>query len=200
MIPQRLRPSAGLQKRPVGILKLLFQKAMSSVWHPEPSGFSPCMEIDSSSVRCKERLASPSWLKQEQDDLRIIKWESCQTGTSADAVQDNTPSSAMSGKRGGGVSDGLRAAMAVWLFSPCSGLARGRPPAEGAADHHEAAVHAGEQAGAHRCAGEASGRPDAGPQVPQDSDREPDQQPVHAGFHTTRRRSGRFWCCSWILA
>ncbi|XP_011606398.1 coiled-coil domain-containing protein 106-like [Takifugu rubripes] len=69
---------------------------MSSVWHTEPSGFSPCMEIDSSSVRCKERLASPSWLKQEQDDLRIIKWESCQTGTSADAVQDNTPSSAMS--------------------------------------------------------------------------------------------------------
>ncbi|TWW70729.1 Coiled-coil domain-containing protein 106 [Takifugu flavidus] len=69
---------------------------MSSVWHPDPSGFSPCMEIDSSSVRCKERLASPSWLKQEQDDLRIIKWESCQTGTSADAVQDNTPSSAMS--------------------------------------------------------------------------------------------------------
>lgn len=72
------------------------------MWHPEPSGFSPCMEIDSSSVRCKERLASPSWLKQEQDDLRIIKWESCQTGTSADAVQDNTPSSAMSGKTGGG--------------------------------------------------------------------------------------------------
>lgn len=184
MIPERLRPSAELQKRPVGVLKLVFQKAMSSVWHPEPSGFSPCMEIDSSSVRCKERLASPSWLKQEQDDLRIIKWESCQTGASADAVQDNTPSSAMSGKSG--FSDGRRAVTAVWLFSPRSCLARGRPPPEGAADHHQAAVHAGEQAGAHRRSGEASGRPDAGPQVPQDPDREPDQQPVHAGVRAPR--------------
>nr|XP_046227982.1 coiled-coil domain-containing protein 106-like isoform X2 [Scatophagus argus] len=69
---------------------------MSSVWQQEPSGYSPCVEIDSSSVRCKDRLTSPSWLKQEQDDLRIIKWESFQTGASADAVQDNTPSSAMS--------------------------------------------------------------------------------------------------------
>lgn len=69
---------------------------MSSVW--EPSGYSPCIEIDSSSVRCKDRLASPAWLKQEQDELRIIKWENFQTGGSADAVQDNTPSSAMSGK------------------------------------------------------------------------------------------------------
>lgn len=81
-------------------------EAMSSVWHQEPPGFSPCMEIDSSSVRCKERLTSPAWLKQEQDDLRIIKWESCQTGTSADAVQDNTPSSAMSGKSGGSFQTG----------------------------------------------------------------------------------------------
>lgn len=71
---------------------------MSSAWHQDPSGFSPCMEIDSSSVRSKERLSSPAWLKQEQDELRIIKWEGCQTGASADAVQDNTPSSAMSGK------------------------------------------------------------------------------------------------------
>lgn len=71
---------------------------MSSVWQQEPSGYSPCVEIDSSSVRCKARLASPAWLKQEQDELRIIKWENFQTGTSADAVQDNTPSSAMSGK------------------------------------------------------------------------------------------------------
>lgn len=79
-------------------------EAMSSVWHQEPSGFSPCMEIDSSSVRSRERsLASPAWLKQEQDELRIIKWEGCQTGASADAVQDNTPSSAMSGKRRLGV-------------------------------------------------------------------------------------------------
>lgn len=95
-----------MKKRPVGVLKVVFQKAMSSVWHPEPSGFSPCMEIDSSSVRCKERLASPSWLKQEQDDLRIIKWEGCRTGTSADAVQDNTPSSAMPGKSPGGFQTG----------------------------------------------------------------------------------------------
>lgn len=71
---------------------------MSSVWQQEPSGYSPCVEIDSSSVRCKDRLASPAWLKQEQDELRIIKWENFQTGASADAVQDNTPSSAMSGK------------------------------------------------------------------------------------------------------
>ncbi|XP_020489295.2 coiled-coil domain-containing protein 106 isoform X2 [Labrus bergylta] len=66
-----------------------------SVWQQEPSGYSPCLEIDSSSVRCKDRLASPAWLKQEQDELCIIKWESLQTGTSTDAVQDNTPSSAM---------------------------------------------------------------------------------------------------------
>ncbi|XP_068160500.1 coiled-coil domain-containing protein 106-like isoform X3 [Antennarius striatus] len=69
---------------------------MSSVWQQEPSGYSPCVEIDSSSVRCKDRLASPAWLKQEQDELRIIKWENFQTGGSTDAVQDNTPSSAMS--------------------------------------------------------------------------------------------------------
>ena len=71
---------------------------MSSVWHQEPSGYSPCVEIDSSSVRCKDRLTSPVWLKQEQDELRIIKWENFQSGASADAVQDNTPSSAMSGE------------------------------------------------------------------------------------------------------
>uniref|UniRef100_A0A1A7XQG5 Coiled-coil domain containing 106 n=1 Tax=Iconisemion striatum TaxID=60296 RepID=A0A1A7XQG5_9TELE len=69
---------------------------MSSMWQQEPSGYSPCVEIDSSSVRTKDRLGSSSWLKQEQDDLRIIKWEGFQTGGSADAVQDNTPSSAMS--------------------------------------------------------------------------------------------------------
>lgn len=74
------------------------RQEMSSVWQQEPSGYSPCVEIDSSSVRCKDRLTSPAWLKQEQDDLRIIKWENFQTGASADAVQDNTPSSAMSGK------------------------------------------------------------------------------------------------------
>lgn len=71
---------------------------MSSVWQQEPSGYSPCLEIDSSSVRCKDRMTSPAWLKQEQDELRIIKWENFQSGASADAVQDNTPSSAMSGK------------------------------------------------------------------------------------------------------
>ncbi|XP_030611901.1 coiled-coil domain-containing protein 106-like isoform X2 [Archocentrus centrarchus] len=69
---------------------------MSSVWQQEPSCYSPCVEIDSSSVRTKEHLRSPAWLKQEQDDLRIIKWENFQTDASADAVQDNTPSSAMS--------------------------------------------------------------------------------------------------------
>lgn len=71
---------------------------MSSVWQQESSGYSPCVEIDSSSLRCKDRLITPAWLKQEQDDLRIIKWENFQTGASADAVQDNTPSSAMSGE------------------------------------------------------------------------------------------------------
>ncbi|KAM6900394.1 coiled-coil domain-containing protein 106-like [Xenentodon cancila] len=77
---------------------------MSSVWQQEPSGYSPCVEIDSSSVRTKDRLSSPAWLKQEQDDLRIIKWENFQTGASADAVQDNTPSSAMSaGSHGEGL-------------------------------------------------------------------------------------------------
>lgn len=72
---------------------------MSSVWQQEPSGYSPCVEIDSSSVRTKDRLSCPGWLKQEQDDLHIIKWENFQTGPSADAVQDNTPSSAMPGKQ-----------------------------------------------------------------------------------------------------
>ncbi|XP_036935286.1 coiled-coil domain-containing protein 106-like isoform X3 [Acanthopagrus latus] len=71
-------------------------EGMSSVWQQEPSGYSPCLEIDSSSVRCKDRMTSPAWLKQEQDELRIIKWENFQSGASADAVQDNTPSSAMS--------------------------------------------------------------------------------------------------------
>lgn len=85
------------------------------MWNQEPSGFSPCMEIDSSSARSKERLASPAWLKQEQDELRIIKWEGCQTGASADAVQDNTPSSAMSGKRDLAFQQ-LRAVMAVSLL------------------------------------------------------------------------------------
>lgn len=69
---------------------------MSSVWQQEASVYSSCVEIDSSSVRTKDRLSSPAWMKQEQDDLRIIKWENFQMGTSADAVQDNTPSSAMS--------------------------------------------------------------------------------------------------------
>ncbi|XP_062297389.1 coiled-coil domain-containing protein 106-like [Scomber scombrus] len=67
-----------------------------SVWQQETSGYSPCIEIDSSSVRTKDRFGSPARLKQEQDDLHIIKWENFQTGVSADAVQDNTPSSAMS--------------------------------------------------------------------------------------------------------
>lgn len=67
-----------------------------SVWQQEPPGFSSCVEIDSSSVRSRDRLSSPVWLKQEQDDLRIIKWEGFHTGTSTDAVQDNTPSSAAS--------------------------------------------------------------------------------------------------------
>ncbi|XP_029934973.1 coiled-coil domain-containing protein 106-like isoform X2 [Myripristis murdjan] len=69
---------------------------MSSVWQQEPSAYSPCVEIDSSSVRSKDRVSSPAWLKQEHDDLNIIKWENFQTGATADAVQDNTPSSAMS--------------------------------------------------------------------------------------------------------
>lgn len=169
---------------------------MSSVWHQEPSGFSPCMEIDSSSVRSKERLATPAWLKQEQDQLRIIKWEGCQT---PDAVQDNTPSSAMSGKRRLGF---LPAVTAASSSPPRSCLARGRPPAEGAADHHQAAVHAGEQAGAHRRPGETGGGPDAGPQVPPDADREPDQQQVHAAFPTSHVRRSSFIFpntqgCSW---
>ncbi|KAI4806781.1 hypothetical protein KUCAC02_017580 [Chaenocephalus aceratus] len=69
---------------------------MSSVWQQEPSGYSPCVEIDSSSVRVKNTHTAPAWLKKEQDDLCIIKWENFQTAASADSVQDNTPSSAMS--------------------------------------------------------------------------------------------------------
>ncbi|XP_036073376.1 coiled-coil domain-containing protein 106 [Oryzias melastigma] len=70
-----------------------------SVWQQEPSAYSPCVEIDSSSVRTKERLCSPSWLKQEQDELRIIKWENFHS----DAVQDATPSSAASASHGEGL-------------------------------------------------------------------------------------------------
>ncbi|XP_072307192.1 coiled-coil domain-containing protein 106-like [Eucyclogobius newberryi] len=68
---------------------------MSSVWQQEASAYSPCLEIDSSSVRTKDRLSSTAWMKQEQDDLRIIKFENFQMAPS-DVVQDNTPSSAMS--------------------------------------------------------------------------------------------------------
>lgn len=69
---------------------------MSSVWQQEASAYSPCVEIDSSSVRVKDGLNSLAWMKQEQDDLRIIKLEHFPMGPSADVVQDNTPSSAMS--------------------------------------------------------------------------------------------------------
>lgn len=77
---------------------------------------------------------------------------------------------------------------------PHSCVQRGWPPAEGAADHHQTAMHAGEQAGAHRCPGEASGGPNAGPQVPQDPDWEPDQQQVHAGFRTSHLRRSMSVC------
>lgn len=76
---------------------------MSSVWQQEPSTYSPCVEIDSSSVRSKDRLSCPAWLKQEQDDLSIIKWENFHTGAAADVVQDNTPSSAMSASHTAGL-------------------------------------------------------------------------------------------------
>ncbi|CAL9698192.1 unnamed protein product [Knipowitschia caucasica] len=68
---------------------------MSSVWQQEASAYSPCLEIDSSSVRSKGKQSSTSWMKQEPDDFRIIKFENFQMGSS-DVVQDNTPSSAMS--------------------------------------------------------------------------------------------------------
>lgn len=77
---------------------------MSSVWQQEASAYSPCVEIDSSSVRLKDGLNSAAWMKQEQDDLRIIKLEHFPMGPSADVVQDNTPSSAMSTAS---LSDGL---------------------------------------------------------------------------------------------
>ncbi|XP_056154985.1 coiled-coil domain-containing protein 106-like [Lampris incognitus] len=69
---------------------------MSSVWQHKASGYSPCVEIDSSSARRKDRVGAPAWLKQEQDNLSIIEWENFHTGPSSDMVQDNTPSSAMS--------------------------------------------------------------------------------------------------------
>lgn len=50
---------------------------------------------------------------------------------------------------------------------------------EGSADHHKAAVHAGEQAGTHRCAGTTGGGPDAGPQVSAKPDRKPHNQSLH---------------------
>ncbi|KAK5849945.1 hypothetical protein PBY51_014239 [Eleginops maclovinus] len=78
-----INQDAGLQRCP-------------SVWQQESSGYSPCVEIDSSSVRCKDRHTFPAWLKQEQEDLSTTKWENFQTAAPADAVQDNTPSSAMS--------------------------------------------------------------------------------------------------------
>lgn len=66
---------------------------MSSMWQQE--AYSPCVEIDSSSVR-KDRLGSTAWMKREQEEQQIIKWENFGAGPSADAVQDDTPSSAMS--------------------------------------------------------------------------------------------------------
>ncbi|RVE58584.1 hypothetical protein OJAV_G00195810 [Oryzias javanicus] len=102
---QSRRTAAGLPWRfwfrpPPGLpLRFRWWAAMSSVWQQEASAYSPCVEIDSSSVRTKERLGSPSWLKQEQDELRVIKWESFHS----DAVQDNTPSSAASASHGEGL-------------------------------------------------------------------------------------------------
>lgn len=63
--------------------------------------------------------------------------------------------------------------MCLAVLSSSSRLTCRRPASEGAADHHQAPVHAGEQTGAHRRAGETGGGPDAGPQVPEDPDREP---------------------------
>lgn len=123
-------------------------------------------------------MTSPAWLKQEQDELRIIKWENFQSGASADAVQDNTPSSAMSGKSTGIKS--LHTFLQIYIILQMelhppvfSCLTCRKPASKGAADHHEAPVHAGEQTGAHRCSGETGGGPDAGPQVPEDPDRKP---------------------------
>lgn len=149
---------------------------MSSVWQQEPSGYSPCVEIDSSSVRTKDRLTSPTWLKQEQDELRIIKWENFQTGPSADAVQDNTPSSAMSGKQQCHLY--LNEACSLPAFcmisesasSISSGLTCREPAPTGAAHYHQAAVHAGQQTRAHYCSGETGGGPDAGSQVSEEPD------------------------------
>lgn len=184
----------------------LSSEEMSSVWQQEPSGYSPCLEIDSSSLRCKDRLIAPAWLKQEQDDLRIIKWENFQTGASADAVQDNTPSSAMSGESTLTQRWWRRASWRLltktshWSgwnklstsSSTFSRLTCGRPASEGAAHHHQAPVHAGEQTGAHRRTGETGGGPDAGSQVPQDPDWEPHQQPLHAVVCVTQSAGRRF--------
>lgn len=57
------------------------------------------------------------------------------------------------------------------VFSSCF-PSRGSSP-EGAADHHQAAVHAGEQTRTHRCSREAGGGFDAGPQVPEEPDWKP---------------------------
>lgn len=94
-----------------------------SVWQQEPSAYSPCVEIDSSSVRTKERLCSPSWLKQEQDELRIIKWENFHS----DAVQDDTPSSAASGESRRGPAR-RRSGPVVTCLCPAASHGEGLPP------------------------------------------------------------------------
>lgn len=72
---------------------------MSSLWQQDPTAFSPCVEIDSSTMRRKARVGSHApqhWLKQESDDPDVIKWETMTSGVTSDAEQDNTPSSAVS--------------------------------------------------------------------------------------------------------
>lgn len=78
----------------------MYSREMTSLWQQEPSAYSPCVEIDSSTMRRKARVSSQSqhWLKQEHDDPEVIKWETITSGATSDVEQDNTPSSAVSSK------------------------------------------------------------------------------------------------------
>lgn len=75
-------------------------REMSSLWQQDPPVYSSCVEIDSSTMRRKNRSSTQAqhWPKQEHHDLDIIKWETMTSGATSDVEQDNTPSSAVSSK------------------------------------------------------------------------------------------------------
>ncbi|XP_046880009.1 coiled-coil domain-containing protein 106-like isoform X4 [Hypomesus transpacificus] len=95
----RLQGLSSLQANPRHDLRPSQQsREMSSLWQQDPPVYSSCVEIDSSTMRRKNRSSTQAqhWPKQEHHDLDIIKWETMTSGATSDVEQDNTPSSAVS--------------------------------------------------------------------------------------------------------